>query len=181
MHNNQCRARFRVHVLATGGTIEKTYDPARGALTLDVPVLEPLIDGLRQPDVAVTIERVMSMDSLDMGAEHRKQIVAAAVAVLAQGSADAVIITHGTDTMADTARELAAELDNPGVPIVLTGAMVPWRVAASDAAQNMAQALMAARLAAPGVHVVMHTRVIAGERVAKDYDRLTMIDGADGA
>jgi len=167
---------FRIHVLATGGTIEKTYDPARGALTLDVPVLEDLMAGLSHPDMAITIERLMAIDSLDMSADHRQQIVATTRAVLADASADAIVITHGTDTLADTAAELVAGLGQPAVPVVLTGAMVPWRVAASDAAQNIAQALVACRLVAPGVHVVFHSRVIPGACVAKDYERLTMIE-----
>lgn len=175
-HDGSAGDSFRIHILATGGTIEKTYDPARGALTLAVPVLEELIEGLRQPDVAITMERIMAMDSLDMEDGDRQRVVDATAAVLADGRYDAIIITHGTDTLADTAAALVEGLPSADRPVVLTGAMVPWRVAASDAAQNMAQALIACRLLRPGIHAVFHSRVIPGAHVVKDYERLTLVE-----
>jgi len=165
---------FRVTLLATGGTIEKSYDAHSGALTLGLPVIESLIAALDLPDVVVDVQRLMAKDSLDMDAADRARIVDAAKTALAIDEAHAVIITHGTDTLAETAAALVAALDAPAVPVVLTGAMRPYRVANSDAAQNVAQALMAARLLAPGVHAVMHARVVAGDRVIKDYERLTI-------
>ncbi|MES1924982.1 asparaginase [Salinisphaera sp. T31B1] len=173
------RSPFAVRLLATGGTIEKTYDPARGALTLDVPVIQSLLDGLRQPDIRVGVERVMAKDSLDMSDGDREAIVQAVRMALDRGDSDAVVVTHGTDTLADTAAALVDGLSAPAIPVLLTGAMVPWRVADSDAAQNMAQALMAARLVEPGVYAVFHSRVIPGDRVVKDYDRLTLVEASD--
>jgi L-asparaginase len=165
---------FRVTLLATGGTIEKTYDPHSGQLTLAVPVLETLLDTLDMPDVVVRVERVMAKDSLDMTEADRSAIVQAAGVALAAGETDAVLITHGTDTLADTAAALVAALEAPAVPVVLTGAMRPYRVAASDAGQNVAQALMAARLLPAGVYAVLHGRVVAGDQIVKDYERLTI-------
>ncbi|GAB3675824.1 asparaginase domain-containing protein [Salinisphaera aquimarina] len=167
---------FTIRVLATGGTIEKTYDAARGALTLDVPVLDHLLAELRQPDVDLRLERVMAMDSLDMDADDRGRIVAAVATTMAAADCHAVLITHGTDTLADTAAALIEGLEQLSIPVVLTGAMVPYRVADSDALQNMAQALMACRLLAPGVYTAFHSRVIPGDRIVKDYEHLTMIE-----
>ena len=168
------RSPFRVTLLATGGTIEKTYDAHSGQLTLAVPVIQSLIDALDMPDVVVRVERIMAKDSLDMTDADRDEIVEATRAVLAAGDVDAVLLTHGTDPLADTAAALAGALDRPAAPVVLTGAMRPYRVADSDAAQNVAQALMAARLLPPGVYAALHTRVVAGDRVTKDYERLTI-------
>ena len=170
----------RIALLATGGTLEKRYDPHTGTLALGAPVVEELLATLVQPDVAVDVERVMAVDSLDMDDAGRDAIVAAVARRIAAGGCDAVIVTHGTDTLAETASALVAGLKAPAVPVVLTGAMVPWACAGSDAAQNLAQALMAARLLAPGVHVVFHSRVVPGERVVKDYARLTLVDGRPG-
>lgn len=173
-------AAFRIALLATGGTLEKRYDPHAGTLALDAPTIESLVANLVQPDVTLSLERVMAVDSLDMDDSHRARIVAAVERRLEAGEVDAIVITHGTDTLARTAAALCAARPAPPVPIVLTGAMVPWACANSDAAQNLAQALMAARLVAAGVHAVFHTRVIAGDRVVKDYDRLTLVAGEPG-
>lgn len=168
------RSPFRVTLLAAGGTIEKCYDARSGQLTLGLPVIESLIAALELSDIVVDVQRLMAKDSLDMDTADRARIVAATTAILAGAKADALLITHGTDTLAETAAALVAALDAPAVPVVLTGAMRPYRVAHSDAAQNVAQALMAARLLAPGVYAVMHGRVVPGDRVIKDYDRLTI-------
>ena len=172
------RSPFRIALLATGGTIEKSYDASEGALTLDRPVIETLLATLDQPDVKVDVRRVMSIDSLEMGEAERAEVVAAARAGLVEDDVDAIVITHGTDTLAHTAAALVEALDTPRRPVVLTGAMRPYRVADSDAAQNVAQALMAARLLAPGVYAAFHGRVIPAGRIVKDYERLTLIESA---
>lgn len=173
-----CRSPFHVRVLATGGTLEKSYDPARGELTLDVPVVDQLLAALDQPDVVVDVDPLMRVDSLDMGEAERARIVDAVRDHLA-AAPDAIVITHGTDTLGETAAALHAAFVEPACPVVLTGAMRPYRVADSDALQNVAQALMAARLLAPGVYAVFHSRVIPGDRVVKDYRQLTLIAGDD--
>lgn len=174
--NISSRSPFRIVLLATGGTIEKSYDASAGALTLEIPVIERLLTGLDQPDVQIDVRRLMSIDSLDMGEAERAAVVAAARDCLAGHDIDAIVITHGTDTLARTAEALAEALSGPACPIVLTGAMRPYRVADSDAAQNVAQAVMAARLVAPGVYAAFHGRVIPAGRIVKDYDRLTLVD-----
>lgn len=166
---------FRLVVLATGGTIEKSYDAHTGQLALGQPVMEAIIDRLEQPDVEVRIERVMAIDSLEMGENERQQLGDRLAFELETAAADAVLVTHGTDTLANTARALAERFPSIDRPVVITGAMVPFRAADSDAFQNVAQAMMAARLLAPGVYGVFHGRVIAAACIAKDYDRLTMV------
>ncbi|MGB7756606.1 MAG: asparaginase [Salinisphaera sp.] len=170
------RSPFRIVLLATGGTIEKSYDAAAGTLTLDTPVIETLLAGLDQPDVQIEVRRLMSIDSLDMGEAERTEVVAAVRECLAGDDMDAIVITHGTDTLARTAQALAEALDGLDRPVVLTGAMRPYRVADSDAAQNVAQAVMAARLVAPSVYAAFHGRVIPAGRIVKDYDRLTLVE-----
>lgn len=169
-------AGFRIRLLATGGTIEKSYDAAAGHLTLGRPVLEALLARLEHPGIEIELSRLMAVDSLDMTAAQRAEIVAAVSSVLTAESADAVVITHGTDTLARTAAAVAAQAPAPSRPVLLTGAMRPYRVADSDALQNVAQALMAARLLAPGVYAVFHGRVIPAGAIVKDYDRLTLVD-----
>jgi L-asparaginase len=173
--SDESPAPFRLALLATGGTLEKSYDAHVGTLTLDQPVIEALLAGLEHPDIEIAVTRVMAIDSLDMGEAERVQIVATARRCLVRESPDAVVVTHGTDTLAETAAALATGLAGLDRPVVLTGAMRPFRVAGSDAAQNVAQAVMAARLLGPGVYAVFHGRVLPAGRIVKDYQRLTFV------
>ena len=166
----------RLCLLATGGTIEKTYDAHEGRLVLGEPIIETLVAALCHPDITIDIERLMAVDSLDMQADERAAVTRRVRELDASGAYDGILITHGTDTLATTARAIATDLPRPGRPIILTGAMRPYRVADSDAAQNLAQAIMAAGLAAPGVYGVLHGRIIEASRLQKDYERLTFIE-----
>lgn len=174
--NKPSEAAFQIVLLATGGTIEKSYDAYAGHLTLARPVIHSLADGLVQPDVELRIERIMSIDSLDMGPAEREMLGDRLAAELVSDNSDAVLITHGTDSLADTARALAARFPDLDRPVLLTGAMMPYQTADSDAFQNVAQAIMAARLLSPGVYAVFHSRVIQATRIVKDYERLTFVE-----
>lgn len=167
---------FRIVFLATGGTIEKSYDAHMGHLTLARSVIDDLVAGLVQPDIELRIERVMSIDSLEMGSAERETLVESLATELTDDTSDAVVITHGTDTLADTACVLAARFPALDRPVLLTGAMLPFRTADSDGFQNVAQSIMAARLLSPGVYAVFHSRVIEATRIVKDYQRLTFVE-----
>lgn len=168
---------FRIQILATGGTLAKRYDAHSGQLVVDNTGIDALISELTLPDVVVRIRHLLAVDSLDMTADHRAEI-AAAVRTQAK-AADAIIIVHGTDTLVDTAVVLESAVPDAGLPVVLTGAMVPFACDASDALPNVAQAIIACRLLAPGVHVVMHGRVLEAARAVKDYDAMTFVSVAD--
>lgn len=169
-------ANCRILVLATGGTIEKAYDAEAGGLSLVHPNLETTLDTLYQPLTEVVTERLMAIDSLDMTTDDQARIAETLATHAASGHYQAVIVTHGTDRLVSTAERVAQE--HPGLPVLFTGAMVPAACAHSDAHANLAQALLASRLLAAGVHVVMHGRAIPIERAAKDYERQTFVDAA---
>lgn len=168
--------KFRIQLIATGGTLAKGYDAHSGQLVVDNSIVDALLAGLAQPDVEIDVVPLLGTDSLgkdslDMDAEDRQAILEAA----RQGvdKADAIVITHGTDTLCQTSALLAANLPDLAVPVVFTGAMVPHSCQGSDARQNVSQALMACRLLPPGVHIVFHGRHLDGARAAKNYDTLT--------
>lgn len=168
---------FHLQVLATGGTLAKRYDARSGQLAIDNDVVGELLAGLTLPDMALQVHHVLARDSLDMTAAERDHI---AVAVKEHAAAaDAIVVTHGTDTLADTAAVVAAAMVEVSVPVVLTGAMVPHCCAHSDARQNVAQAVAACRLLSPGVYVAFHGRVLAASQAVKDYDRLTFVAATD--
>ena len=158
----------KIHVIATGGTIEKVYSEQTG----NVQNLDSKIDRyfrlLRLPDADIHIAHLMNKDSLEMTDADRAQILAAVREKLAQPAP--IVITHGTDTMVETGLFLQKNLSDLKFPIVLTGAMTPLGFEASDGLQNLTESLLAARVLPPGVYVVMHNQVFPVDRVRKDRE-----------
>ena len=154
-----------IRILVTGGTFDKEYDELRGTLAFkDTHVAEMLRRGRSRVEVAV--ETVMMIDSLDMTGEDRARIVARCVSA----SEPRIVITHGTDTMVETAATLAASAPLAGKTIVLTGAMVPYAFGSSDGLFNLGSALSFAQVLAPGVYVAMNGRWFGWDRVRKNRE-----------
>jgi L-asparaginase len=158
----------RIYVIATGGTIEKVYSEQTG----NVQNLDSKIDRyfrlLRLPDAEIQVTHLMNKDSLEMTDEDRARILELVHEKLRDPAP--IVITHGTDTMVDTGLVLQQDLAGLQVPVVLTGAMTPLGFEASDGLQNLTESLLAARVLAPGVYVVMHNQVFPVDRVRKDRE-----------
>lgn len=153
-----------LRILATGGTFDKRYDPITGVLGFGATHLHEIVARARVAG-PVQVEVVMMIDSLDMVDEHRQRVLAACRAAPEQ----ALVVVHGTDTMVETARVLgAAQLAKT---IVLTGAMVPYAVADSDASFNLGAAIAFARSLAPGVWVAMNGVAHPWSNVRKNRER----------
>ena len=150
-----------IRVFVTGGTFDKEYDELTGKLYfLDTHVDEMLRRGRSRLDLA--IETVMMIDSLEMDDAGRGRIVERCRAAAER----ALVITHGTDTMVDTARALAAAgLDKT---VVLTGAMVPYAFGSSDGLFNLGSALSFAQVLPPGVYVAMNGQYFNWNQVRKN-------------
>jgi L-asparaginase len=157
---------FSIRVLVTGGTFDKQYDEVRGALSFkDTHLAEMLRLGRSRVEVA--IETLMMIDSLDMTDTDRARIAARCRAA----SEPRIVITHGTDTMVDTARAIAtAAPPLDGKTIVLTGAMVPYAFGSSDGLFNLGSALSFVQTLPPGVYVAMNGRHFTWDRVRKNKD-----------
>ncbi len=155
---------MKIRILVTGGTFDKEYDELSGALFFkDTHVQEMLRLGRARLDLAV--ETVMMIDSLEMDDERRAAIVARCRDAAERG----IVGTHGTDTMVDTARVLAAaELQDK--TIVLTGAMVPYAFGSSDGLFNLGSALSFVQVLPPGVYVAMNGRHFPWDRVRKNRE-----------
>lgn len=167
---------LRVAILTTGGTIEKTYNEADGSLRNNGSVLDEILGGLRLPMVVTRPVGVMSKDSLEMTDADRGKILAAVREALIWE--DAVLVVHGTDTLALTGEHLHANLPGLSKPVVLTGAMRPYKFRDTDAYQNMTEALLACRLLPGGVYVAMHNQVLRFPGVVKNRERLTFVRAA---
>jgi L-asparaginase len=159
----------RIYLISTGGTIEKVYSEQTG----NVQNLDSKIDRyfrmLRLPDAEIAVTHLMNKDSLEMTDADRERVLGAVREKLSQDPAP-IVITHGTDTMVETGLLLQKNLTGLLHPIVLTGAMTPLGFEGSDGLQNLTESLLAARVLAPGVYVVMHNQVFPVDRVRKDRE-----------
>src|SRR5689334_24658777 len=162
-----------IRILVTGGTFDKEYDELTGKLYFkDTHVAEML--RLGRSRVQVSIRTVMMIDSLEMTAADRAIIVQNCL----QSDEDKIVITHGTDTMTETAAEVARAVTDKTV--VLTGAMIPYAFGSSDGLFNLGSALSFVQVLPPGVYVAMNGRVFAGDRVRKDRERGVFEEVAPG-
>jgi L-asparaginase len=152
-----------IRVFVTGGTFDKEYNELEGRLDFqDTHVPEMLRLGRCQCDVSV--RTLMMIDSLAMTDEDRDTIVDHC----RRCEETQIVITHGTDTMVETARAIAAEV--PGKTVVLTGAMVPYAFGSSDGLFNLGSALSFAQVLPPGVYIAMNGRVFTADNVRKNRE-----------
>ncbi|MYM32840.1 asparaginase [Duganella sp. FT50W] len=150
-----------LRILATGGTFDKHYNELNGTLGFADSHVPDLLKRCRLT-IDVALEQLPLMDSLDMTDADRQRILGAC-----QGAAEqAIVIIHGTDTMPQTAQVLGPA--NLGKTIVLTGAMIPYEIANSDALFNLGFAAGVAQTLPAGVYVAMNGKIFAWDNVQKN-------------
>lgn len=152
-----------ISILTVGGTIDKIYFDAKSEYEVGPPNVERILGELNLA-VSYNIRSLFRKDSLDITPEDREIIRQAA----SQDTADKILITHGTDTMVETALAL---LGIPGKTIVLTGALEPALFKTSDAVFNIGCALAAVQTLAPGVYIAMNGAIFTAENVRKNLDK----------
>lgn len=152
-----------VRLFVTGGTFDKEYDEIHGTLDFRDTHLPQMLEMARSR-VDVRIRTLMMVDSLEMTDADR--------VLIANNCRDVpephIVITHGTDTMVDTARVLAEQV--PGKTIVLTGAMIPIAFGSSDGLFNLGGALTAVQVLPCGVYIIMNGRVFPWDDVRKNRE-----------
>jgi len=150
-----------IKIILTGGTIDKHYNQSNGELNFkESYVSEMLALGRNKTDIS--IEQVMLKDSLQMSDDDRQTILK----VCKKSNEDKILITHGTDTMVQTAQTLAEAKLNKS--IVLVGAMVPFVFKHSDALFNLGFALGALQTCSSGVYIAMNGVVFDWDKVLKN-------------
>ena len=153
-----------VRVFVTGGTFDKTYDEITGRLDFkDTHVPEML--RLGRCRLAVEVRTLMMLDSLQMTDADRQLVLSNC----RSAAEERIVVTHGTDTMTDTARVLG-EARLPKT-IVLTGAMVPYAFGSSDGLFNLGSALSFAQALPRGVYVAMNGRCFVWDDVVKNREQ----------
>lgn len=150
-----------LRVLASGGTFDKHYDEIAGKLGFGTGHLTEVIRRSRIT-VPIALEELPFLDSLEMKDADRQRILDAATRATESG----IIVIHGTDTMRETGEVLGRA--NIGKTIILTGAMIPYEIANSDALFNFGCACAAAQILPAGVYVAMNGRIFSWDKVEKD-------------
>src|SRR4051812_19227304 len=152
-----------IRIFVTGGTFDKTYDEIKGQLSFgDTHLPEMLRLGRSRADVA--IGTLMMIDSLQMTDADRELIVHNCQ----QCAESCIVITHGTDTMVETAAAIARAVT--GKTVVLTGAMIPYAFGSSDGLFNLGSALSLVQVLKPGVYIAMNGRYFDWNNVRKNRE-----------
>jgi len=151
-----------IRIFATGGTFDKEYNELNGQLFFkDTHLYEMLKRG--RNTVNISVRTLMMLDSLDMTNVEREVVLQSCL----RASKDRIIITHGTDTMIETAQLLSKKIKNKTV--ILTGALIPYAFGTSDGFFNLGNAIAYVQVLPPGVYIVMNGRYFDPHNVKKDY------------
>lgn len=153
----------KIRIFSVGGTIDKIYFDAKSTYEVGPPNIAQILDGLCL-NLEFEVTSLMQKDSLDMTDQDR-MLILKAVRAAAQ---ERIIITHGTDTMVDTARVLSQVR---GKTMVLTGALSPALFKNSDAMFNIGCAVSAVQIAPHGVYIAMNGCLFEHDKVKKDVAR----------
>jgi len=150
-----------IRIFITGGTFDKEYNELNGQLFFKDTHMQDLLS-LGRNRVPVVIKTLMLIDSLEMTPQDRELIAQECLSC----PEDKIVITHGTDTMTETAKVLAEKIK--GKTIVLTGAMIPIKFGSSDGLFNIGSSLAFVQSLSPGVYVAMNGRYFNWDNVRKN-------------
>lgn len=150
-----------IKILITGGTLDKEYDPLKGKIVLKKTHLQEILQRANNK-TDVVFEEAMLVDSLDITETQRQEILQRCK----DSKEDRIIITHGTDTMVETAKLLGENIKDK--TIVLTGSMVPYRFKDSDVLFNLGSAFAAVQTLPQGVFIAMQGKIFTWDNVKKD-------------
>lgn len=152
-----------IRIFITGGTFDKEYNELTGQLFFKDSHLPEMLQ-LGRNLVQVDIRTLMMIDSLEMTGDDRQLIAEHCI----KSPEDKIIITHGTDTMTETAKLLAEKVKHK--TIVITGAMVPYKFGSSDGLFNLGSAMAFVQTLSHGVYVVMNGRCFHAGNVRKNKE-----------
>jgi L-asparaginase len=150
-----------IRIIVTGGTFDKEYNELQGSLFFRKSHIAEMLR-LGRCRLAVKVQTLLMIDSLYMTAAHRRRILQACLSAPEKH----LVITHGTDTLVDTAKVLGPRIGDKIV--VLTGAMIPYKFGSSDGLFNLGSALSFAQSLPPGVYAAMNGRYFLWNNVRKN-------------
>lgn len=150
-----------IKIFVTGGTFDKEYDEIQEKLIFRKTHVQEML-AFARCEAPVSIEVLLLIDSLEM-TEEQREIIAQRCAKVEEKS---IVVTHGTGTMTETAAVIAKRQLKK--TIVLTGAMIPYRIHGSDSLFNMGMALALCQTLPPGVYITMNGKCFQWHNVRKD-------------
>jgi L-asparaginase len=153
-----------IQIFVTGGTFDKEYDMINGTLFFKDTHLEQLLE-MGRCMLDTDINTLMLKDSLDLTSEDRKLILDSCI----DAPTDKIVITHGTDTIVETATLLAENIKNK--TIILTGAIIPIKFGSSDGFFNLGSSLAFAQSLPHGIYISMHGRYFDWNNVKKNKEK----------
>ena len=152
---------MKIKLFITGGTIDKSYNMNNGELHfVDSHIPAMLAEARCRADIE--LDKILLKDSLDLDDNDREKIRTRCQ----QCEQSNIIITHGTDTMVQTAQLLAQSISEK--TIVLTGAMIPYVFKNSDSVFNLGCAIAAVQTLPPGIYIAMNGRIFNADNVVKN-------------
>jgi len=156
-----------IKIIVTGGTFDKEYNEIKGELFFrDTHINEMLMLGRCR--VEYKIKKLMMIDSLFMKKSHRLEILKECM----NSREKNIVITHGTDTMVDTAKVLGENVESiKNKTVVLTGAMIPYKFGSSDGMFNLGSAISFAQVLPPGIYIAMNGRYFNWYNVTKNRNK----------
>ena len=154
---------MKVKILVTGGTFDKEYNEINGKLYFNKTHVHEIL-ALGRSDVAVEIKTLMMVDSLDMTDQDREVLVKN----ISSAKEKNIVITHGTDTMVETAKYINKRTIEKTV--VITGALIPYKFGSSDGLFNLGAALAFAQVLKSGVYVAMNGKWFPCDGVEKNKE-----------
>jgi L-asparaginase len=161
-----------VVIITTGGTIEKTYNEFDGSLeNRGTSIKNRILSKMRLPYTRIHVHPIMSKDSLYMNDEDRQLISKTVQEEMKKENP--IVVLHGTDTMHLSSEFCYKQNPNPTCAVVFTGAMIPMGFDDSDAAQNVTEALLAAKLLKPGFYISFHNQIFEVPHVRKNKEKGT--------
>ena len=150
-----------IKIFVTGGTFDKEYNELNGELYFKKTHLHEML-ALGRSQLKVDIETIMMKDSLEMSNDDRNKIVQQCL----ESDESKILITHGTDTMVETATLLAKKITTK--TIVLTGAMIPYKFGSSDGLFNLGSALSFLQILPHGIYIAMNGNIFNWDNVKKN-------------
>lgn len=152
---------MKIKIFVTGGTFDKEYNELDGSLFFKNTHLPEML-ALGRSRVSVDITNLMMVDSLEMTDDDRETIAQNCF----KAEEDKIIVTHGTDTMVETAKVIAGKVKNK--TILLTGAMIPYKFGSSDGLFNLGSAIAFVQTLPAGVYIAMNGRYFNWDNVRKN-------------
>ncbi len=152
-----------IKIFVTGGTFDKEYNELNGELYFKKTHLHEMLV-LGRSQLKVDIETIMMKDSLEMSNDDRNKIVQQCL----ESDESKILITHGTDTMVETAKLLAEKITSK--TIVLTGAMIPYKFGSSDGLFNLGSALSFLQILPHGIYIAMNGNIFNWDNVKKNKE-----------